>query len=424
MKKRKGKKKPAINLKRYFTVLGLSLAVIIAITFAGMSLSLKQMNESETEPVITAPVADGKINVLLMGVDQEGYRTDAIMLASYDTETNQVNMLSIPRDTRMYIGSKYQKINAARAITGGTGKMAGAQGTIEAVSRLTAVPINYYIEFSFDAIADIIDQMGPVTFDVPDIVGDGKGMVYDDPVQNLHINIPAGVQELDGEQVVHLLRFRKGNYNNATKSRPQYANGDIGRISMQQEFLKAMVDQKLNASLILKIPAIFKEVSDGIKTNFSVADVVKYSGYLTNFSSTGINAQSLPGRPSGDEYDASYWICDLDATRQIIENDFGYDASGITIDKAGTASQSNDESKNNEKSDSSKATSKPKSSSSESKATAKPKTSTTAPKKTSAPTKAPSATKAPSSTKPPQKSDTSADATKTPTKTSIPVKGE
>lgn len=428
------KKKPAINMRRYFTVLGVSLAIIIAITFFGMSMTLKKPVGEETEPVITAPVADGKINVLLMGVDQEGYRTDAIMLASYDTETNQVQMLSIPRDTRMYVGSKYQKINAAHAITGGTGKIAGPQGTIEAVSRLTGVPINYYVEFSFDSIADIMDSLGPVTFDVPDIVGGGKGMVYDDPAQNLHINIPAGVQELNGEQIVHLLRFRKGNYDETTKSRPQYANGDIGRISMQQEFLKALVDQKLNASLILKIPAIFKEVSSGLKTNFTVGDIVKYSGYLTNFSSTGLNAQSLPGRPSGDEYDASYWICDLDATRLIIQNDFGYDASSITIDKVAGTSTDTGEKKQDDQKNSSNKDNKPKKTT-EPKATKKPSSSketkaptkvTTAPKKTTAPTKAPAATKSPSSTKTPQKSNegTTSSATKTPTKTSIPVKGE
>ena len=49
----------------------------------------------------TVEAADGKINVLLMGVDVDGLRTDAIMLASFDTETKEVNMLSIPRDTKM-----------------------------------------------------------------------------------------------------------------------------------------------------------------------------------------------------------------------------------------------------------------------------------------------------------------------------------
>lgn len=388
-KTKKGRHAAKINTKRYFMVLGVTIALILVAVLGCMALNIGNFSDSNTEKVETAPITEGKINILLMGVDEGGLRTDAIMLASYNTETKQVHMLSIPRDTRMYIGTRYQKINAAHAITGGTGKIAGAQGTIEAVTRLTAVPINYYVEFSFNSIAACMDELGTITFDVPDIEGGGKGLVYDDPVQDLHINIPAGVQELDGKQVVHLLRYRKGNYNKATKSRPQYKNGDIGRIEMQQQFLKALVDQKLNASLILKLPAIFKTVSEGIKTNLTVKDVIKYSSYLNDFTSEGVHTYSLPGNTSGGEYDASYWICDLDATREIIQNDFGYDASGITIDKPGdTSGEKKDSSKNTtDKGDTSKATAKPTASSqkkqqsassgsSTAKATEKPKTST------------------------------------------------
>ncbi len=423
---KKKSRKPAINLKRYFSVLGITLALIIAVALGNMALKLGNNLGDDMEPVQTAPIADGKINVLLMGVDQEGLRTDAIMLASYNTETKQVTMLSIPRDTRMYIGSRYQKINAAHAITGGSGKIAGPQGTIEAVGRLTGVPINYYVEFSFDAIADVMDQLGPVTFDVPDVCGNGSGMVYDDPAQDLHINIPAGEQQLDGEQIVHLLRFRKGNYDNKTKSRPQYVNGDIGRIEMQQNFLKALVDQKLDATLILKLPAIFKEISSGIKTNFTVGDVIKYAQYLTDFKSTGINTISLPGHGSGDEYDASYWICDLDATRDIIENDFGYDASKITIGPEGTV-EGGDTEKSTQapKKNQSSSSDEPKKSQT-SKATDKPSSKKTeAPAKTKAPNKGTSTTETPkksngtSATKAPVKSPT-----KAPSKTSIPVKSE
>ena len=58
-----------------------------------------------------------------MGVDVDGLRTDAIMLASFDTETKEVNMLSIPRDTKMYIGNRYQKINAAHAFVDESGEI-------------------------------------------------------------------------------------------------------------------------------------------------------------------------------------------------------------------------------------------------------------------------------------------------------------
>ena len=328
------------NGRRYFQILGITMAVILVGLLCVMGYQFYSENyglKQKGEGLETVSKEDGKINVLLLGLDQEKLRTDSIMVASYDVEEGQVKMLSIPRDTRMYIGARYQKINAAHALSDGNGGIKGALSSVEAVNRLTGIPIHYYLSFSFDAIKDCIDIVGPVTYEIPDLYHDGVGMVYDDPVQNLHINLKPGVQELNGEQVVHLLRYRKGNLDPKTKKRNGYLDGDRGRMDVLQGFMKAFVDQKLNASLILKIPAIFKQLDDNIETNLSVRDVAKYAKYLSGFSSTGISTFTLPGKDSGDEYTASYWICDLDETRQLIETEFGYDASGITIDQRSDA---------------------------------------------------------------------------------------
>ena len=166
-------------------------------------------------------------------------------------------MLSIPRDTKMYIGNRYQKINAAHAFVDESGEIGGATATCEAVTRIAGIPINYYVDFSFDAVAHVIDELGPIEFTIPDLYGDGVGMVYDDPVQSLHINLPPGDYQLNGQQAVWLMRYRHGNVNPSTGVFKGYVNGDSDRVEMQQKFLKAVVDQKVNASLILKIPSIF-----------------------------------------------------------------------------------------------------------------------------------------------------------------------
>lgn len=329
--------KTNINTKRYFQVLGITLVVLflgIMVVWGYNFITKAHLSADEgltEDEIATVEVAGGKVNVLVMGVDKDGLRTDAIMLVSYDIENHSVKALSIPRDTRMYVGTKYQKINAAHAIGSAKGKPIGPQGTVEAVTRLTNVPINYYIDFSFDGIANCIDAMGPVEFEIPDLNNDGVGMVYDDPEQDLHINLKPGLQKLNGEQCVHLLRYRKGNKINGV--RRTYANGDIDRIKVQQDFVKALVDQKLNASLVTKIPDIFEQISNEMKTNLTVADVIKYSQGLDKIKSENIQIFSLPGNFSGAGYDASYWLCDLDETRELIETEFGYDASEITIDK-------------------------------------------------------------------------------------------
>lgn len=332
--------KVKFNVKRYFQVLGISLAVIIAVAAVCMGIDFSGSNNEEAvDNTSTVEAADGKINVLLMGVDVDGLRTDAIMLASFDTETKEVNMLSIPRDTKMYIGNRYQKINAAHAFVDESGEIGGATATCEAVTRITGIPINYYVDFSFDAVAHVIDELGPIEFTIPDLYGDGVGMVYDDPVQSLHINLPPGDYQLNGQQAVWLMRYRHGNVDPSTGVFKGYVNGDSDRVEMQQKFLKAVVDQKVNASLILKIPSIFKDISSEIKTNFTVSEVIKYSKYLADFSSVNIHSYSLPGEYSSDSANGDVWIPNMDEIRMMVQDVFGYPADNITTDNPKNATR-------------------------------------------------------------------------------------
>lgn len=334
--------KVKFNVKRYFQVLGISLAVIIAVAAVCMGIDFSGSNNEEAvDNTSTVEAADGKINVLLMGVDVDGLRTDAIMLASFDTETKEVNMLSIPRDTKMYIGNRYQKINAAHAFVDESGEIGGATATCEAVTRITGIPINYYVDFSFDAVAHVIDELGPIEFTIPDLYGDGVGMVYDDPVQSLHINLPPGDYQLNGQQAVWLMRYRHGNVDPSTGVFKGYVNGDSDRVEMQQKFLKAVVDQKVNASLILKIPSIFKDISSEIKTNFTVSEVIKYSKYLADFSSVNIHSYSLPGEYSSDSANGDVWIPNMDEIRTMVQDVFGYPADNITTDNPKNATREN-----------------------------------------------------------------------------------
>lgn len=340
--------KVKFNVKRYFQVLGISLAVIIAATAVCMGIDFSGSNNEEVvDNTSTVEAADGKINVLLMGVDVDGLRTDAIMLASFDTETKEVNILSIPRDTKMYIGNRYQKINAAHAFVDESGEIGGATATCEAVTRITGIPINYYVDFSFDAVAHVIDELGPIEFTIPDLYGDGVGMVYDDPVQSLHINLPPGDYQLNGQQAVWLMRYRHGNVDPSTGVFKGYVNGDSDRVEMQQKFLKAVVDQKVNASLILKIPSIFKDISSEIKTNFTVSDVIKYSKYLTDFSSVNIHSYSLPGEYGSDTANGDVWIPNMDEIRTMVQDVFGYPADNITTDNPKNATGESSSSSSN-----------------------------------------------------------------------------
>lgn len=314
----KVKKRKKIFSKKYAVIFAVSLAVILvgsvlAFSFGGFfGGSGNDVSEEYIEPV---DEVTGKVNVLVLGVDNEGLRTDTMIVASFDTDDGTVDILSIPRDTRMYIGSRYQKINAAHAISKKSGKIAGPEGSIEAVTRLTGIPINYYVEFSFKAFRETIDALGGVYYNVP------QNMNYEDPTQDLYIHLKQGYQLLDGDKAEQLVRFRS------------YPEGDIKRVKVQQDFIKELASQKLNAGIIGKLTDLYKTLSKNIKSNFTVSDIAKYASPLMNLKLENLTAYSLPGDYSGSEYEASYWLADMKATKELIETVFGYDTSYTTIDK-------------------------------------------------------------------------------------------
>ncbi|MBQ7793738.1 MAG: LCP family protein [Clostridia bacterium] len=299
------------KMKKRFTVFLASFLTVITAFVIVLGFHSVLFPLSDSEAVIdedyVAPVdkATGKANVLLLGVDKDGLRTDTIIFASYDLDNNKVNMLSIPRDTRMYIGGRFQKINAAHSLTK-NGKIKGPQGTIEAVTRLTGMPINYYVEFSFEAFRNTIDALGGVEFDVP------QRMYYRDPAQDLYIDLQAGLQTLDGDKAEQLVRFR------------QYPRGDIQRVETQQAFVKALAEQKLNIGLLTKIPDIFKTLQKDIDTNFKVSDVLKYLPNLKELSPENVTMYQLPGDFSGAEYSASYWLVNISELKTLVSETFGY----------------------------------------------------------------------------------------------------
>lgn len=318
-KKKKTKKSRKKKIRNFILFIILA-AIVIFLAAMGMGWG----NSDDEGALIPVDMEAGKLNVLLLGVDNEGLRTDAMMLVSYNFKENKANIMSIPRDTQIKVTDRnvVRKINEIHAMHDSDNNLIGPMGSIKAVTAITSVPIHYYAEFSFKAIDELADILGPIEFDVPDIEGNGKGMNYDDPAQDLHIHLKPGLQKLSGNQVQQFLRYRKSNNGTADGS-------DISRVERQQEFVRAAIDQKVNLSLIAKLPSIYSKLKKNIKTNFSTGDIVKYSKYLNGITGDALTSFSLPGA-SKRTSKGWYFICDLDETAQLITQNFGYEASELT----------------------------------------------------------------------------------------------
>jgi LCP family protein required for cell wall assembly len=298
-----------MNVKKYLMivccVIGVCLAVLSGIIVASRYLS--EFSENPGEIVEDLPKASkSRANILLMGLDNGKIHTDTIMLVSLDSINKKLSVLSIPRDTRIVYEGQYDKINH---LYGYKGKEAN---TIKAVTQITGLPVHYYAVIDFAGFRNIIDILGGVDFEVPSI--NNGGMYYNDPYQNLEIKLKAGMQRLNGKEAEGLVRYRSG-----------YPDADLGRIKMQQQFVKELIRQKLQVKYITKAPEIYREIVKTTRTNYTLTDLASHALVAKTMDADSIETFSLPGYGTEAYTRYGYTSCFIYNTKEtddIIKNHF------------------------------------------------------------------------------------------------------
>ena len=281
-----------MNVRKYFS----TLAVILLIGFAAIGGYVFAMWMINGEPPAVIENITGKQlenkTVLVMGTDEGGLRSDVMILGVLNTKLNTVDLFSIPRDTMVKISGSTYKINSALAL-------GGPEQSVETVENLLDVTIDNYVLMDFDGFKNIVDILGGVDFYVP------EDMYYRDPEQDLYIDLEEGQQHLDGDKAEQLVRYR------------QYKMGDEDRVKVQQDFLKALFEQKVNASLVLKAPKLISEISKYIETDVDLGAIVDYASLATKLSVENFHAQTLPGaaqRING----LSYFIVETEEAQALV----------------------------------------------------------------------------------------------------------
>lgn len=212
---------------------------------------------------------DGVYTFLVAGQDTNSSNIDTIMLATYDTVNKTMNIMNIPRDTMVNVSWSTKKINSVYAANMGSDKATQTQNGTDALKRhianLTGITPDFYVFVEWDAVGELVDAIGGVTFDVP------FDLKYDDPYQNLHINQAAGERELTGDDAMQVVRWRQNNDHSHS------AQGDIGRIEMQQNFLRAVAAECLQAKTLLKAPALVQVFLDNVKTDLTIGNLLAFA---------------------------------------------------------------------------------------------------------------------------------------------------
>ncbi|WDH75215.1 LCP family protein [Exiguobacterium marinum] len=223
----------------------------------------------------TIDLTKDHFSVLLAGVDggaslEEG-RSDSLMVATFNKESRQVTLVSIPRDSYVDIiiddnDPFKDKINHAYAY-------GGIDATISTVENLLDIPIDYYATINFDGIEDLVDAVGGVEIDVLiPISGQATGNVELEP----------GVQVLNGKEALAYARMRK-----------QDPAGDIGRAGRQQQVIEAIINEATTINSFTKLNRIMNAVGENIRTNMSLSEASQLQPYVKSLKS--FNRETLEG---------------------------------------------------------------------------------------------------------------------------------
>lgn len=268
------------------------------------------------DDVISPQIGDGEeasrvkneLLVLLLGVDTDGTRTDTMILGKANFDDGQIEMLAIPRDTRVEINGKADKINHAHVY-------GGPELSLQTVEELLDINIDYYIKVDYRAVMAIVDAIGGVEIDVP------QRMVHNDPTDRppLHIDLHPGMQKLDGQKAHDFLRFRG------------YANGDIGRVEAQQYFMKEFIRQTLRPRNILRIDKLVRTYYDYVDTNIPLDVLLKAAVNAKKLDMENIRGEMVPGFPKTiyevpphgrNPRNISFWIYDRQELDLIVQDMF------------------------------------------------------------------------------------------------------
>ncbi|PIZ77579.1 hypothetical protein CO045_00655 [Candidatus Peregrinibacteria bacterium CG_4_9_14_0_2_um_filter_41_14] len=237
--------------------------------------------------------AYGYTNFLLLGTGDVGHEgqnlTDTIIVASFNPKTKQGLMFSIPRDLYIKADGYYgQKINSlfANALAETNSEAAAYKVLESAVTQITNRPIHRRILVTFSAFENIVDEMGGITFTVPEAIYDTSYPNENYGYQTFKID--AGLQTLDGATALKYARSR-------------HTSNDYARSRRQQDIILALKENAKTSGILTspgKISAIYEDLKTGIKTNLETREIIQLAGYAAEFDRNNLLNLQLHDDPS------------------------------------------------------------------------------------------------------------------------------
>ena len=249
--------------------------------YAGFRFTDAEMNDEKNllQDEEGMPTIRLGMSLVLMGVDErkdDVGRSDTLMFLNFTRD--EVSLLSIPRDTRVYIERRgYEKINAAYSI-------GGKDLACHTVEDFLGVNVDRYVKIDTHAFPKIIDELGGV---------------------DIYVERDMRYQHLDVKSAVEFVRFRD-------------SEGDVGRVRRQQAFMKALAEKITEPETILKLPQILSVAVDAVETDLSLSEMLALAGTLKSAESKGnIQTGVVPGYLQYIE-GVSYLVPDAERLGEVV----------------------------------------------------------------------------------------------------------
>lgn len=310
--KREGR---ALVLHRVYVGLTIVAAVIVA-GFAFWNLfSAPPEVDAPSRPVTTTVVDDAGNEVeveipglsadrkkqfytfLLVGQDTfGGGNTDTMMLVAYDVPNQNLSVMSLPRDTYVNYNGRKVLLNSVYNRAGGSKDDKGITALKKEVGELTGVTPDYHVLVQWAAVGKLVDAIDGVDFDVP------RRMYYNDLSQDFKIDLQKGLQHLNGDQAMQLIRWRHNSDDRGNILNSGYANGDLGRIQTQQDFMKAIIKKCLQPEVLLSNLSEYIQIfQENVVTNLSVSNMTYFGkSAVSGLDMDHVQFTTMPWKDAGD----------------------------------------------------------------------------------------------------------------------------
>ena len=224
---------------------------------------MKKASTSDRENSSAGKSVTEPFTILLMGVDsaEEGLSKntvangDSLILITFNPNTLNATMLSIPRDSYVPIacwsGTPENKITHAAAY--------GTDCMMSTIENYFDVTIDYYAKINFKGLVTLVDTLGGITVEVP------QDLCTDNSNREGEVCINAGLQTLNGEQALVLARNRK-----------QLAAGDLDRGLNQQLVIQGILNKVKDMKSINQVMDVLNTVTNNLDTNFTEQQILSF----------------------------------------------------------------------------------------------------------------------------------------------------